>query len=148
LYVKISNLSLSLAAAFGLTGVLLSGCASETETQAPTERQLTGSYIPQNVQQKGPITNGANDVLCATNRTCNAVAGPRPGRRCGNWGKSTEGERAEGREKRAERRREKGTRTDHQSMFAFLLLVSPLSPIPPQGLMFDFINASSVVSRK
>jgi hypothetical protein len=59
---KISKLSLSLAAALGLTGPLLAGCASQTATQEPPGQQLTGSYIPQNVQQKGPITNGANNV--------------------------------------------------------------------------------------
>jgi len=58
---RISKLFVVLAAALGLTVVLLAGCASQP-TDEPPGRQLTGSYIPQNVQQKGPITNGANDV--------------------------------------------------------------------------------------
>lgn len=59
---KISKQSFSLAAALGLTAVFLAGCAGQNDTQGPSERQLTGSYIPQNVQQKGPITTGVNDV--------------------------------------------------------------------------------------
>jgi hypothetical protein len=77
--VKISNLSLSLAAALGLTGVFLTGCASETATQEPPGGQLTGSYIPQNVQQKGPITNGANDVRVRDQSDLQRSGGATPG---------------------------------------------------------------------
>jgi hypothetical protein len=79
LYVKISNLSLSLAAALGVTGFLLAGCASQGDTQAPSERQLTGSYIPQNVQQKGPITNGASDVHVRDESDLQRSGGATPG---------------------------------------------------------------------
>lgn len=62
-----------------MTGIFLTGCASGTDTQAPSEKQLTGSYIPQNVQQKGPITNGANDVRVRDESDLQRSGGATPG---------------------------------------------------------------------
>jgi hypothetical protein len=79
LYVKISNRSLSWAAALGLTGGLLAGCASPSHTQEQPGRELTGSYIPQNVQQKGPITNGGNPVNVRDQSDLQRSGGATPG---------------------------------------------------------------------
>ena len=79
LYVKISNPSLSLAAALGLAGFFLAGCASQTHTQEAPGQQLTGSYIPQNVEQKGPITNGANNVRVRDESDLQRSGGATPG---------------------------------------------------------------------
>ena len=74
---KISKVSLSLAAAMGLTGALLAGCASQSAEEPG--RQLTGSNIPQNVQQKGPITNGANPVNVWDQSDLQRTGGATPG---------------------------------------------------------------------
>jgi hypothetical protein len=79
LYVKISNVSLSLAPALVLTGAFLAGCASQTHTEEAPRRQLTGSYIPQNVQQNGPITSGANDVRVRDQSDLQNSGGATPG---------------------------------------------------------------------
>jgi hypothetical protein len=76
---KMLNSSLSLAAALGLAGALLTGCASESATQESPRQQLTGSYIPQNVQQKGPITNGASDVRVRDESDLQRSGGATPG---------------------------------------------------------------------
>ncbi len=41
---------------------MFAGCTSQRDTEESTRRELTGSYIPQNVQQKGPITTGVDNV--------------------------------------------------------------------------------------
>jgi outer membrane cobalamin receptor len=38
------------------------GCAGPGERQADNYQHLTGSYVPQNVQRNGPVTNGSSDV--------------------------------------------------------------------------------------
>jgi hypothetical protein len=76
---KISKLSLSFGAALGLTGAFLAGCASQPDTQEAQGRQLTGSYIPQNVQQNGPITNGKNDVRVRDESDLQRSGGATPG---------------------------------------------------------------------
>ena len=76
---KISSLSFSLAATLGLTAALLAGCASQSATQEAQSRHLTGSYIPQNVQQKGPITNGANSVNVRDQSDLQRSGGATPG---------------------------------------------------------------------
>lgn len=53
-----------------LTGVLSQGCASqrksaqssETYPNSTNRADLTGSYIPQDINRNGPVTNGKNDV--------------------------------------------------------------------------------------
>jgi hypothetical protein len=79
LYVKISKLSFSLAAGLGLTAALLAGCASQSASEEAPGRQLTGSYIPQNVQQKGPITDGASDVRVRDESDLQRSGGATPG---------------------------------------------------------------------
>jgi len=49
-----------------LSAALGSGCANQKETvsrqDTSNETYLTGSYIPQNVERNGPVTNGKSDV--------------------------------------------------------------------------------------
>ena len=51
----------------GLTGALVQGCAHEhgdlqSDQRDRNESYLTGSYLPQDVNRSGPVTNGKNDV--------------------------------------------------------------------------------------
>ena len=50
-----------------LAGALGQGCAHNennvrTSTNNSHESYLTGSYLPQDVERQGPVTNGKNDV--------------------------------------------------------------------------------------
>jgi outer membrane cobalamin receptor len=38
------------------------GCAGQRETSTERYNYLTGSYVPQDVERNGPVTNGKNDV--------------------------------------------------------------------------------------
>ena len=40
---------------------MVAGCAHESNS-AQTYNNLTGSYIPQDVQRNGPVTNGKSNV--------------------------------------------------------------------------------------
>ncbi len=54
---------LSLAATVAL-GILGAGCAHERNTNQASDQyhDVTGSYVPQDVQKSGPVTNGKNNV--------------------------------------------------------------------------------------
>lgn len=43
-----------------VAGVL--GCAGPREHEAERYQNLTGSYVPQDVQRNGPVSNGKSDV--------------------------------------------------------------------------------------
>jgi hypothetical protein len=62
-YMKMSLLVLAVVASLGAS-VLSSGCAHQTTSQQSNanERYLTGSYVPQDVQRNGPVTNGKSNV--------------------------------------------------------------------------------------
>jgi outer membrane cobalamin receptor len=38
------------------------GCAGSREHEAERYQNLTGSYVPQDVQRNGPVSNGKSDV--------------------------------------------------------------------------------------
>lgn len=54
-YVRMAALTLTLA-----TGGF--GCAGQRETSTERYDHLTGSYVPQDVERNGPVTNGKSDV--------------------------------------------------------------------------------------
>ena len=62
------NLYQVCALAVTAAGFLGSGCvhdSNNTQTtgqRTQTYRQLTGSYVPQDVQRNGPVTNGKSNV--------------------------------------------------------------------------------------
>ncbi len=48
-----------------LASMLAQGCAHQqdsVQTNQNGNQYLTGSYLPQNVDRNGPVTNGKNDV--------------------------------------------------------------------------------------
>lgn len=49
-----------------LGGVLSQGCAPDRNAVETSKNQqqeyVTGSYVPQDVERSGPVTNGRNDV--------------------------------------------------------------------------------------
>jgi len=60
-----SNTSILVALLALLAGGLGQGCAHEHNAAEASNRQqeyLTGSYLPQEAQRSGPVTNGKNDV--------------------------------------------------------------------------------------
>jgi len=38
------------------------GCAAQSKTNTEQYNYLTGSYVPQDVQRNGPVSNGKSDV--------------------------------------------------------------------------------------
>ena len=61
------RISILWATAVLLAGALGQGCAHEenavqTSANNGHESYVTGSYLPQDVERNGPVTNGKNDV--------------------------------------------------------------------------------------
>lgn len=82
LFVKTSYTSA--IAGFGLAislGVLISGCAHQNEAvnRQNQEQYLTGSYLPQDTQTNGPITNGKNNVKVWDQSDLSRSGGATPG---------------------------------------------------------------------
>ncbi len=59
---KLKLLAIALGMALGIGGA---GCANQREANDNTADQyeyVTGSYLPQNIQKSGPVTNGKDNL--------------------------------------------------------------------------------------
>jgi hypothetical protein len=58
------------------SGVALGfGCASQHQTSSEQFNYLTGSYMPQDVDRNGPVTNGRNNVRVIDQNDLNKSGG-------------------------------------------------------------------------
>lgn len=75
------KMCLTFAMVLAAAGFLLSGCAHENNAANTASRNsqnyqyLTGSYVPQDVQRNGPVTNGKSNVRVIDNSDINRSGG-------------------------------------------------------------------------
>jgi hypothetical protein len=60
-------------------GLLVSGCAGQNQSAVEQQAPVTGSYVPQNAQVHGPVTNGPNDVRVLSQSELQRSGGATPG---------------------------------------------------------------------